>query len=140
MQQTKVSLKIIWMSFFVLIFVSTLCILGIRSLITKDARFGWAMFSYHTSYTIEYHLIPKKGDRIDFKPNTLQGLPAYYLNAAETKTTNYGPGAVKWWVRRYLNYKLTNTDNINVAQATLRYSVNGGNRHTETIKLYDTDN
>lgn len=87
----------------VIAFLTVVIGLGIRSLVTADARFGWGMFAVQVRYEITWYRVQDGGARQRYRPmSELRGLPARYLYRAGRSW--YGPGAVRCWIDGYLHY------------------------------------
>lgn len=88
----------------VIAFVTMLASLGIRSLILEDARLGWGMFGYQTNYTVSYEWILRDGSTRKQPGRDLAGRTLKYLDDTLPHRTRYGRGAIRGWMRSYLEY------------------------------------
>ena len=89
--------------FMILLFIS----LGIRSIITKDNRYGWGTFSQQIVYEVDYFWVLKSGERIRYIP----GGELFYESKSKLDShgnTRYSIGAVKSWVNNYVKYVYLN--------------------------------
>ncbi len=104
----------------VVVFITLLTGLGVRSVCTQDARFGWGMFVHKTEYEISYYRF--EGEQaVKFRP--LKGLKGEVARRlTKSSYTWYGIGAVRSWVQAYLNYLSQNEDGV--FEAEIQYRIN----------------
>ena len=89
----------------VILLLGTLLLLGIRSQITKDSRYGWGTFGRQTIYLMTYEWEFEDGRREVYKPGDELRDDAYKLMSSKRqRNTRYGPGAIPIWIRAYSKY------------------------------------
>jgi len=88
----------------VVAFLGLLVGLGIRSLVLEDARLGWGMFAYQTNYSVSYEWVLADGTTRKQAARDLAGRTLKYLDDKVAHRTRYGRGAIRCWMRSYLDY------------------------------------
>lgn len=116
--------------------LSLLVGLPIRSLVLRDARFGWGMFGENTRYLVVYEWVLADGSRQPHHPgDTLRGMAAkvgprqpesaFAGSAARSRRTRYGIGAIRHWIHKYQQHLYPHRPTGAVAlEARLFYAVN----------------
>ena len=116
--------------------VSLLVGLPVRSLVLRDARFGWGMFGENTRYLVVYEWVLDDGSRQPHHPgDTLRGLAAkvgprqpesaFAGSEARSRRTRYGIGAIRHWIHQYQQHLYPHRPTGAVAlEARLFYAVN----------------
>lgn len=89
----------------VVLFVASLVALGVRSQLTEDTRFGWAMFSHQTDFIVRYEWVDASGEprTVDGTADDLPGRQSI-ISGDAYHSTRYGVGAVRRWVTTYLDH------------------------------------
>ncbi len=110
----------------VILYLVAMMALGCRSLVLKDAQFGWGMFSRQINYTVRYRWVIDDGSPIKYWTGHELRRENRGVNDFERHQTRYGIGAVRRWIRRYLQfvYETHNFDGVVAIQAELRFQVN----------------
>lgn len=118
----------------VLVFLAAVIGLGVRSLATGDTRFGWGMFSHQADWSLSYSWVLEGGELEPFEVPEL-GDRLWYLEDDGPRSTRYGIGAVRSWVRGYLEhlYSEQRPDGAVGVQAELRYAIDGGPTHVDVL-------
>lgn len=82
-----------------------LTVLGVRSFVTDDSRYGFGMFSHKVHYLIDYEWVFPYGLRL---PHTLgkdvRGKARSPLRSGRWLSSYYATGAVLSWVRGYADH------------------------------------
>ena len=116
--------------------VALLIGLPLRSLLQRDARFGWGMFGENTRYLVVYEWVFADGSRQPHFPNgTLRGMAAkvaprqpesaFADSAQRSRRTRYGLGAIRHWIRQYQGHLFPQRPAGAVAiEARLFYAIN----------------
>lgn len=102
-------------------------VLGVRSIVAEDARFGFRTFSVNIQYEIDYHWRLVDGGRTRYVPgDDLKGIAWDYLRRG-AHATNYDIGAVREWVCAYAAhvYREHAFDGVEAFEATVAYRENG---------------
>lgn len=90
--------------------------LGTRSLVTDDARYGWAMFSSTAEYHVRYAWVFVDGTREEHIPgNEIQGMIRPLFVPGELHNGGYGIGSVRSWMKGYAKYMFENQSRENAA-------------------------
>lgn len=113
----------------IVIMLTLLLSLGIRSLITDDNRYGWGTFLKQANYVIKYSYIKKDGSTHEYKPgNELIGLANQIRHIGSTR---YSTGFIKHSVENYLKYlyRNKNDEEIKTFRAELYYVINKNFNH-----------
>ena len=85
----------------VLIPILFFVLLGVRSLLLQDFRWGWGMFGHHTAYMLQVHWVNNGVKTPVGTTEFANGKVLKRLRTNEVLRTNYGIGAVKSWVGYY---------------------------------------
>ena len=116
--------------------VTLLVGLPVRSLLYRDARYGWGMFGENTRYLVVYEWVYADGSRQPhFPDNTLRGMAAkvtarqpesaFAGSAQRARRTRYGLGAIRHWIHEYQWHLFQGRPRGSVAiEARLFYAVN----------------
>lgn len=108
--------------------------LGVRSLLTQDSRFGWGMFSHHTSYSLTYSWVMADGSLVEFDADEDLEERQTIIDSG-SHSTRYGVGAVRAWIRSYLDHKYEHRpEGVVAVQAQMDYRINDGALRTETLR------
>jgi hypothetical protein len=103
-------------------------ILGVRSIVADDARFGWRMFSGRVTYEIDYFWRSSDGTTVRYVPGAeLRGAVETYLSGRRSGTS-YDTGAMRAWVCGYVSYVYHHLRPADTAsfEAHVRYRENRG--------------
>ncbi len=119
-----------WWHIAPIIMILVLCALGVRSLITKDSRYGWGTFGRQTIYTLKYEWEFSDGHRETYYPGDELRRDAYtLLTSIEQRNTRYGPGALPVWINGYCQYMWDYRPDGAVAfHTTLKYELDRSRR------------
>ena len=107
---------------------------GIHSLVSRDSRLGWGMFSRNMEFVIAYWWIDEQGLRVRYWPGEelrgkavqLRPFTAAQVGKSSSRHTRYGTGTVKRWIGSYLQYvyETRRPENIVGIEARVYYSIN----------------
>lgn len=125
----------VFLNLLILTFVCGIAGLGIRSAITDDHRFGWAMFSTQIDYRIQYRLHYDDHYRIHHTGYELRGKSRSKLSDRRTHITRYGIGALRSWLASYTCYlyESDRTGKIEYVEAVVHYYINRKKSDIKTI-------
>lgn len=99
----------VWRHIMVVGWVCGLLTLGTRSLISRDARYGFGMFGHKVVYSVHYQWVHSDGTRV--KMTDHPGLRGKALNALKPDKPHksyYSTGAMKVQVTGYAKYLAKN--------------------------------
>lgn len=107
-------------------FVFLILVLGVRSILASDARFGWRTFSGHVQFQVDYYWHFKDGTRIRYVPGEeLKGNAATHLRVGSHQA-GYDTGAMKIWVCTYAKWVYQNRawDRVAAFEAHVTHRLN----------------
>ena len=94
-----------WWNLPFLLMVGILVPLGVRTLVTKDSRYGWGTFGRQTIYQLEYQWEFEDGRREVYRPvDDLRKDARKLLDSSRQRNTRYGFGAIVVWIRGFGRY------------------------------------
>jgi len=110
----------------VVLYLVVMVALGCRTLVLKDAQFGWGMFSRQINYTVRYEWVIDDSRTLRYRSGDELRRKNHYVKGRGGHRTRYEIGAVRRWIRSYLRfvYESRRFDGVVAIRAKLKYQVN----------------
>ncbi len=87
----------------VVAFVGLLAFGGARGAVLGDLRFSWGMFAYEVTSHVAYAFVLDDGTEVPYRPGGELRSRGKRI-APGTRTSGYGIGALRSWIRAYLEW------------------------------------
>jgi hypothetical protein len=118
----------------IFVLIGILVPLGVRGLVTDDARYSWGTFCKQATYEIEYRWEMRDPDGSiviskHWHDDELRGEAKKHLAGSKRLNTRYSVGAVKSWTTAYTKYMYEHRDQL------MTPAEGGNERQSEVVRF-----